>query len=368
MKAIENRWEKIKLHLEDKKADAFIVKDPYNIRYLTCPEIRNTFATEYPIKFLVIPRGEEPIAITSYMEASRVRSNFPISQILTYSGASVQDIETDATKADELIMKVATEKKSASILFDQPISDLEVKGQVDDFVESMREMKDQHEIECIKTAQNITIKAADKIKEIIQEGKSEAQVANELEYTIRKLGAPFVFYDSIIASGENSAFGHHQPSERKLAKGDVVVCDFGAFYGGYGADVTRTYFIGRVPKDVTEAYEAVYESIQAGIECVEEGLKYREIDKACNDVLMKYGLQRFRWVSSTGHGIGVEVHERPRVRPDSTEVVKEGHVFTIEPGVYIPGRFGVRIEDNILVHGGVHNLTLIEKSMEEVIL
>jgi Xaa-Pro aminopeptidase len=153
-----------------------------------------------------------------------------------------------------------------------------------------------------------------------------------------------------------------------MRRGDVVVCDFGAFYGGYGADITRTYFIRKVSKDAAEAYQAVYESVQAGIDCVEKGTPYWKIEKACNDVLKKYRLHRFRWVSGTGHGIGIEVHERPRIGPDSTDVVKEGHVFTIEPGVYIPGKFGVRIEDNILVYKGVHNLTLIEKGMEEVIL
>ncbi len=367
-KVMQSRWEKIKLHLKDKKSDAFIVRNPYNIRYLTCPEIRNTLATDYPIKFLIILKDEEPIAATSYMEANRIRNNLLTSQILTFSGVSAPDIETDATKADELIKKVLTEKKLGFVLSDQPITDLRVEGQVDDFVESMRAIKDQYEIECIKTAQNITIEAAKKMEDILKEGKSEVQVVNELEYTIRKLGAPFVYFDSIIASGENSAFGHHQPSERKIRRGDVVVCDFGAFYGGYGADVSRTYFIGKVSKDVATAYQAVYESIQAGIDCVEKGIPYQNIDKACNDVLKKYELQKFRWVSGTGHGIGIEVHERPRVGPNSTDVVQEGHVFTIEPGIYIPGKFGMRIEDNLLVYNGVHNLTLIEKSMEKVML
>ena len=367
-KIVEKRWKKIQLHLEDKKAEAFIVSNPYNIQYLSNPEIRHTPATKYPIRFLIIPRAEEPIAISPYMEANRVRDKFPISQVLTFSGVSAPDIETDATKAEELVKKVLTERKLESILFDQQMTNLGIKGEVDKFVESMRAIKDQHEIECIKNAQSITIRAAEKMKDILEEGKSEIQIANELEYTIRKLGAPFVYFDSIIASGENSAYGHHQPSERKIRRGDVVVCDFGAFYRGYGADVTRTYFIGRVSKDVTEVYQAVYESVQAGIDCVEEGIPYQKIDKVCNDALKKYGLQRFRWVSGTGHGIGIEVHERPRVGPDSNEVVKEGHVFTIEPGVYIPGKFGVRIEDDILVYKGVHNLTLIEKSMEEIIL
>lgn len=366
-KIVDKRWEKIRIHLEDKKVDAFIMKNRHNIRYLTCPEIRHTPETGYPIKFFIILRNEEePIAITYYMETNRLRKMFPTSQILTFSRVPASDIKVDSTKADELIKKVITKRNLASVLFDQPMTN--IKGQVDGFVESMRAIKDQHEIECIKTAQSITIKAAKKMKDIFEEGKSELQIANELEYTIRKLGAPFVYYDSIIASGENSADGHHQSSDRKIRRGDVVVCDFGAFYGGYGADITRTYFIGNVSKEAAEAYQTVYESVQAGIDSVEEGVPYQKINKACNDVLNKYGLQRFRWVSGTGHGIGLEVHEKPRVGPDSTEVVKEGHVFTIEPGVYIPSKFGVRIEDDILVYKGVHNLTLIEKSIEEVTL
>jgi Xaa-Pro dipeptidase len=365
-KLFEDRWKKIKVHLEDKKADAFIVKNPYNLRYLTCPEIRYTHEDKYPIQILIIPRSEEPIAITQYMDANTVRSRFPKLQILTYSGVPAPDIEKDAEKSEELIKKVLSEKKLGSLLCDETVAN--IKGEVDDFVESMRTIKDQHEIECIKTAQNITIKAAGEIKGILEEGKSELQVVNELEYNVRKLGAPFTYFNFIIASGENSAIGRYQPTERRIRRGDVVVCDFGAFYGGYGADVTRTYFMGKVSNEAAKAYQAVYESLQAGIDCVEEGAPYLKINKTCNDVLKKYGLQIFRWVSGTGHGIGMEVHERPKIGSDSTEVVKEGHVFAIEPGVYIPGKFGVRIEDNILVHKGVHNLTLIEKGLKEVIL
>jgi Xaa-Pro aminopeptidase len=360
----ESRWEKIRDHLEDKKADAFIVTNPCNIAYLTCPRILSGLTKSHPIKFLVIVKNDEPIAITSYMEAGNVRNNCPISQILTFSVMPAADIKADAVKPEEAIKKVMTQKKSATIRFDQPVTD--IRGEVDDFVESMRAVKDQHEIECIKKAQNISIKAIKEIKGFLAEGKSELEVANELKCTIMRLGG--YAQDPLIASGENSASGHHQPYKRKIRRGDAVFCDFGAFYEGYCADITRTYLIGNVSKEITQAYQAVYESVQAGIDRVEDGVQYSEIDKACNDALEKYGLRRFRWVSGTGHGIGIEVHERPRLAPDSTEIVKEGHVFTIEPGVYIPGKFGVRIEDDILVHKGVHNLTLLEKRIDEVTL
>jgi len=134
--------------------------------------------------------------------------------------------------------------------------------------------------------------------------------------------------------------------------------------------VTRTYFIGKISDDMRIAYQAVYESLQAGINSVKEGITYSNIYDSSYNILKKYGFRRTLGTATGtgGHGIGLEVHERPWLRPGSIETVKEGHIFTIEPGVYIPGKFGVRIEDDILVYRGVHNLTLIEKNIEECII
>jgi Xaa-Pro aminopeptidase len=360
------RWEKVDAHLDDKKTDAFVIANPHNIRYLTCPEIRYVVYKPYPITCLIKVKNEEPIAIAPYMEANIVREEFPALEVLTFSEVQVPDILTGTTKSEEIIRKIINEKKLKNIICDQPMTN--IAEQTDNFVESIRAIKDPYEIECIKTAETITIKASEKIKDIIEEGKSELQIANELEYTLKKLGAPFTYFDPIIASGKHAANGHHQPSEKKIEKGDVVVCDFGAFYKGYGADITRTYFVGNISEGIIRAYQAVCESVQAGIDCVQKGVQYSRIDEACNNILKNHGLEKFRWVSGSGHGIGIEVHERPRIGPYSADVVEEGHVFTIEPGVYMPGKLGIRIEDNILVYEGIHNLTSIEKRLEEFIL
>jgi len=209
MKEIEKRWKRIRNYLEDKKADVFIVSDPHNIRYLACPEMRS----HLPIPFLLIPRSEEPIAIVPHADLERVKDKTPIPEILIYSTVSFNGV--NAEKPEELMKKVLAEKKLSFVLCDRTLSKFKVEGKVDDFIETMRAIKDQYEIECLKTAQKITIEAAKKLKDIIEEGKTELQIANELDYTMRKLGASHVHFDTIIASGKHSAYAHHQPSKKK---------------------------------------------------------------------------------------------------------------------------------------------------------
>jgi Xaa-Pro aminopeptidase len=158
-------------------------------------------------------------------------------------------------------------------------------------------------------------------------------------------------FPTIIASGARSALPHGRASEQLIRAGGFVVCDFGVILSGYCSDETRTVWVGAVPEDARRAYEAVKEAQQAAIDAVRPGIAVGEVDAAARKVLRKAGLGRY-FTHSTGHGVGLEIHETPRVADGQREVLKPGMVITIEPGVYFPGKWGVRIEDMVAVTAG----------------
>jgi len=155
-------------------------------------------------------------------------------------------------------------------------------------------------------------------------------------------------FPTIIASGARSALPHGRASEQQIRAGGFVVCDFGVILSGYCSDQTRTVWVGAVPVDARQAYDAVREAQQAAIEAVHPGIPVGEVDAAARKVLQKAGLGRY-FTHSTGHGVGLEIHESPRVANGQREILQPGMVITIEPGVYFPGKWGVRIEDMVAV-------------------
>ena len=158
-------------------------------------------------------------------------------------------------------------------------------------------------------------------------------------------------FPTIIASGARSALPHGRASDQRIAAGGFVVCDFGVILSGYCSDQTRTVWVGAVPKDARKAYEAVREAQQAAIDAVRPGIAVGEVDAAARKVLCQAGLGRY-FTHSTGHGVGLEIHESPRVADGQREILQPGMVITVEPGVYFPGKWGVRIEDMVAVTAG----------------
>ncbi len=188
----------------------------------------------------------------------------------------------------------------------------------------------------------------DRALEVLRPGMKECELAAEMEYAARRAGAEEMSFPTIIASGARSALPHGRASEQAIAPGGFVVCDFGVILGGYCSDQTRTVWVGAAPEEARHAYESVREAQEAAIAAVRPGISAGEVDAAARKVLRKAGLGRY-FTHSTGHGVGLEIHEAPRVAAGQTEVLKPGMVITIEPGVYFPGKWGVRIEDMVAV-------------------
>jgi Xaa-Pro aminopeptidase len=235
-------------------------------------------------------------------------------------------------------------------LGDQLPSGITLKG-ASAAVERARMVKDKDELERLRAAVGLGATLFERALAVLHPGVKEVEVAAEMEYAARRAGAEQMSFPTIIASGARSALPHGRASTQAIAAGGFVVCDFGVILESYCSDQTRTVWVGKVLDDARQAYEAVREAQQAAIDAVRPGVSVGEVDAAARKVLKKAGLAKY-FTHSTGHGVGLEIHEAPRVAAGQREVLRPGMVITIEPGVYFSGKWGVRIEDMVAVKEG----------------
>ena len=200
----------------------------------------------------------------------------------------------------------------------------------------------------------------------IKAGLSELELAAEIEYGIKERGGSGPSFETIVASGPRSAWAHARPTSKPLRKNELVVLDQGAILRGYCSDMTRTVFLGRAPAKVRRLYKAVLEAQEAAKRAIRPGVKAGEVDAAARRALKRHGLARY-FTHSTGHGLGIEVHEMPRLGRGEETVLEEGMVVTVEPGVYIEGLGGIRIEDDVVVtSSGAEDLTSASREFLEL--
>jgi Xaa-Pro aminopeptidase len=215
-------------------------------------------------------------------------------------------------------------------------------------VERLRMVKDVQEMSCIRAAVRVGARLFDRALEIIRPGVKESEVAAEMEYAARQAGSQEMSFPTIIASGKRSALPHGRASAARIPARGFVVCDFGVILTGYCSDMTRTVHVGRPTAEARRVYQAVRLAQRASIEAVRPGVSVGDVDLAGRKLLQREGLARY-FTHFTGHGVGLEIHESPRIAVGQTEILQPGMVITIEPGVYLPGRMGVRIEDMVVV-------------------
>lgn len=226
-----------------------------------------------------------------------------------------------------------------------------------------RSVKEQWEIDNIIKAQRIAEKAYENILNIIKEGVTEKQVALELDYQMQKLGSEGVSFETIAVSGKNSALPHGVPTDKKIEKGDFFTLDFGAVYNGYHSDMTRTVAIGFATEEMQYIYDLVLSAQNAALSKVAAGVKCKAVDAAARDIITHAGYAG-NFGHGTGHGVGLEIHEYPTVSGRNDKTLVENQVITCEPGIYLPEKFGVRIEDMAVVKvNAFENLTKCEKTL-----
>ncbi len=231
-------------------------------------------------------------------------------------------------------------------------------------VEDLRRVKDDGELARMAEAARIADDALAAARWRLTEGPTEREFAVELDFEMRRLGAEGSSFETIVASGPNGAKPHHRPSDRHIGPGELVVIDFGSIVDGYCSDMTRTMCVGDPSSDTARRMvDVVAESQRAGVQAVRAGVEGRAVDEVCRTVIADAGWGD-AFLHGTGHGVGLEIHESPRVSSASSDTLAAGHVVTVEPGVYLPEHGGVRIEDTVVVtDDGCRTLTNAPKDL-----
>lgn len=215
---------------------------------------------------------------------------------------------------------------------------------VSNLMREIRMFKDQYEMSQLAKAGGLTDKVMAEVRMVIQPGISEKELAFFVESKLKEYGAEELSFKPIVASGPNTSSPHHYTGERKLQMGDLVVLDFGGLFQGYCSDMTRTFSVGKASAEVKKVFNAVKDANEAGFLAVQQGIACEKVDEAAREVISRAGYGEY-FIHRTGHGIGLDIHEDPYIVKGNQEILKTGMTFSIEPGIYLPGKFGVRIED-----------------------
>ncbi|MEM2937933.1 MAG: aminopeptidase P family protein [Thermoplasmata archaeon] len=314
--------------------------------------------------YILIDNDKRVIITSELEETSAKKSDFQI------------EIFRKNQEKYELLSKYLGGKKKIGISFSsislKEFNNLRDKFNELEFVDienelsELRQIKNDFEISLIKEAGKIASDVAEEIINYIKEGITENELAAKLTYLIMKNGAQDNAFTPIIAFGENSAEPHYFPGKRKLRKNDFVLLDFGAKFKKYNSDITRTYIFGKASEKQKRIYEIVREAQELGIESIMEGKTGKEVDTVVRNFIDSTEFKGL-FIHSTGHGVGLAVHDHPALSQSSELLLKEGMVVTVEPGIYVKGFGGVRIEDDVLVKkNGRELLTSAPKEMIEI--
>jgi len=278
------------------------------------------------------------------------------------------------TQADELFKKhnakvlaVESETLTVSSLtdFEKMFEGFEIdaSNNLSSAITALRSVKTNEEIEKITTAQRIAEKAFENVLNFIKVGKTEKEIALELDFFMLKNGAESISFETIALTGENTALPHGVPSDKEVRNGDFVLMDFGAVYDGFHSDMTRTICVGQPTEKMKSVYEIVLDAQNRSIEKVKSGIYGADLDKIARDIISNAGFGE-NFGHSLGHGVGMEIHEFPTASPTSKAILEENMVITIEPGIYLPREFGVRIEDFVVIkQNSCQNITKCDKKL-----
>lgn len=333
------RISRIRELLNEQDIDAMVVSNIKNVRYIS------NFT------------GDEGMAVITDKSAYLIVDGRFTEQAKSQSKINVVDYGGNFVKTIGEILKNDSSKKCAFEGNTMTYSEAEHMMNTINFVswvaqkdvfERVRMIKDVGEIKIIKKSLQIALDTFEYVKPQIVAGVREIDIANEIEYTMKKMGASGPSFDTIVASGKRSALPHGVASNKVIENGDAVVVDMGAVYDGYCSDITRTVFVGGMSKEQERIYDLVAKAQKFAIDAIEEGVSCKEVNEVAVNEFRKNAMDKY-FVHSLGHGVGLDVHERPFVAGKSSDVFKPGMVVTVEPGLYLPDKFGVRIEDMIML-------------------
>ncbi|MBN1764618.1 MAG: aminopeptidase P family protein [Sedimentisphaerales bacterium] len=318
-------------------ADGAVVTSPANVSYLTGFLGYDSWA-------LVLGRRIWLISDSRYQE--QARDECPGCKIIMRKDSLAREVAKIAVK-EKNVKTLGVENTSSLAVFDQ-LKKTKCKKlkKIPDLARLLRATKQSQEISYLRKASRIADKALESTLKEVRTGMTESELAGILELFMRKAGVTPAF-STIIAFGPNGSRNHHLPGRRRLRRSDTILIDFGVIYHGYHSDKTRCFAVGRVGREYRKAYETVSRSQDAAIKMIAPGVKIKAVDAAARKIIKESGFPVFG--HGLGHGIGLEIHELPILNHKSEEKFSTGQVITVEPGIYIPGKFGIRIEDDVLV-------------------
>ncbi|NJH87118.1 M24 family metallopeptidase [Staphylococcus agnetis] len=335
---MENRISKIKAVMKKKQLDGIIVLSDLNRRYLS--GFKGTSGA-------LLITHDQNLLITDFRYIEQATKQAPQFKIIQHTKPLYEELLYQIDKAN--ISHVGFESHLVSydtfLTLDKGKHDL---ISLDDEIELIRMVKDESEIKAIDKAAQIVDEAYQYILKIVEPGMTEIDVKAHLESKMLHLGSEKTSFDTIVASGYRGALPHGLASNKVIERGDMVTLDFGAYYDGYASDITRTFAVGEPSAQMKEIYEIVLESQMTAVNQIRPGLTGKEVDSIARNIIEAAGYGK-HFGHSLGHGVGLNVHEYPNVSPKSDTVLEPNHVVTIEPGIYVEGLGGVRIEDDILI-------------------
>lgn len=339
--------------IELNNVDALVVTQPSNVTYLAgFPKSSGTV--------LYVEKSGSVTAFVPALDYWRAKHSMKLSElvIMPYATYQLPDIELKLVEPPHTYIPSMLKGKGAvRVAADNPYNrvvfeiEKNLGTRVVDLSEpiaDLRAIKSSEELELMKRALSITEGAVEKALGELRPGVSERAVAASVEYYMRIGGADGLAFESIVAFGSNAAYPHATTTGRTLRDEDSVVIDVGAQVENYSSDLTRTILSRGISSEVKRTVGIVSEAVDAAVDAVREGVAAEDVDSKAREVVRKAGLGKY-FIHSLGHGVGIEVHEKPRLAQGSKDVLKEGMVVTIEPGVYVPGEYGVRIENMVLV-------------------
>jgi Xaa-Pro aminopeptidase len=329
------RLERLRAELKRADVRTFLVSDPVNVAYLT--GFRSSNAA-----LLVSADGALVLTDGRYIDEARaLRGLAPVESVRdipSFLGEELARLAEPPVAFEGAFVTVAAHEALAR-------SGVELRP-TRGVVEGLRARKDEAEIEAIRRAAAVTTRAYERLALEGLVGRSEAEVAWRLANVLHEEGADGVAFPTIVAAGPNAARPHHHPGEREIGEDETVIVDMGAALAGYASDCTRTFATGALPADLAEAYDVCRDAQEAALAVARAGVSAREVDAVARTRIEDAG---YRVLHGLGHGVGLRVHELPRLSDTSDDTLALGQVVTVEPGVYLPDRGGVRIEDLVVV-------------------
>ncbi|MFF2908795.1 M24 family metallopeptidase [Paenibacillus sp. NPDC057934] len=342
--------------------DALLVTDPKHVYYLT------GFASNPHERFLglLLVRGEDPVLIVPALDAEAAQAASSVKNIATHSDTDnpydllrqrLQDQKLGAFGMEKEHFTVSRFEQLASAVPAEHFSD------IGHLLRGMRAKKSPDEVAAMKHAAELVEEVLRRGLKHVKAGVSEIELVAELEYLMKKLGASGPAFDTLVLSGPNTALPHGEPGSRIIEPGDFLMFDLGLYAAGYASDITRTFAVEEVDSKLTDIYNAVLAANEAGIAAAIAGATFGSVDRAAREVIEAAGYGEY-FVHRVGHGLGIDVHEYPSLHGLNEDIIEVGNVFTVEPGIYVPGVGGVRIEDDVFIsENGAQTLTSFPKAL-----